>query len=231
MNEMKVAALISGGKDSIYALLKAAEKGDETTCLISIIPDNYESYMFHSYNTRFVHLIAESMGIPIITKKSKGIKEKELEDLKIAIQDALTEYEFDGIISGIIESNYQKDRLKNISNDLNIKLVLPLWKKDPELLLKDMYHMMDIIIVHVSALGLDQSFLGKKIDDNLFVKLKKLNMKYKVHMCGEGGEYETFVIDTPLFNKKIDITDWILKWYGSYGTFIINDAKLVEKRL
>lgn len=227
---MKVAALISGGKDSVYAILKEIEKGDEVTCLISILPDNEESYMFHAYNTRFVSLISESMGIPLITRKSNGVKEEELKDLKIAVTYALKKYEFEGIVSGTIESNYQRDRLEDIFKDMRIELILPLWKKDPELLLRDMYRVMDIIIVHVSALGLDQSFLGKKIDDDLFSMLKELNTKYRVHICGEGGEYETFVIDTTLFNKRIDITDGIIKWNGSYGTFIIKNARLVEKR-
>jgi len=227
---MKLAALISGGKDSIYAILKEIEEGNEITCLISILPDNEESYMFHAYNIRFVYLIAESIGIPLIIKKSRGVKEEELEDLKIAVKDASEKYEFEGIVSGTIESNYQKDRLENIVKGMNIELILPLWKKDTELLLRDMYSTMDIIIVHVSAFGLDKSFLGKKIDDKIFVQLKELNKRYKVHICGEGGEYETFVLDTPFFNKRIDITDCNIEWSGNYGTFIIKDAKLTEKR-
>ncbi|OBS71592.1 hypothetical protein A6R68_13831, partial [Neotoma lepida] len=30
-----------------------------------------------------------------------------------------------------------------------------------------------------------------------------LSKKYGVHVCGEGGEYETFTLDCPLFKKKI----------------------------
>jgi len=31
------------------------------------------------------------------------------------------------------------------------------------------------------------------------------NKKYGVHIAGEGGEYETFVIDAPIFKKKLII--------------------------
>ncbi|KAK1117220.1 hypothetical protein AOXY_G38820 [Acipenser oxyrinchus oxyrinchus] len=37
------------------------------------------------------------------------------------------------------------------------------------------------------------------------VYLKQLSTQYGVHVCGEGGEYETFTLDCPLFKKKIVI--------------------------
>ncbi|CAG10390.1 unnamed protein product, partial [Tetraodon nigroviridis] len=53
--------------------------------------------------------------------------------------------------------------------------------------------------------GLDPGkHLGKPLAD-MEPYLKQLSQKYGVHVCGEGGEYETFTLDCPLFKKKIVI--------------------------
>ncbi len=35
-----------------------------------------------------------------------------------------------------------------------------------------------------------------------------MNEKYGLNICGEGGEFESFVIDCCLFKKRIVIDDW-----------------------
>ena len=82
---MKLAALISGGKDSSFAIYKALQEGHEVTDLITIIPANEDSYMFHSANIHLTELISEACGIPLTSQISTGEKEKELLDLKKAL--------------------------------------------------------------------------------------------------------------------------------------------------
>ena len=59
---MRLGVLFSGGKDSTYALLKAKEK-NEVVCLISIISENKESYMFHTPNIDITKMQSEMMEI------------------------------------------------------------------------------------------------------------------------------------------------------------------------
>ena len=226
---MDLAAFLSGGKDSAYAILKEMEEGNKIRCLISVSSRNEESYMFHTQNIEMMPLFAAASDLPLIIQESEGVKEEELRDLETAIERALKDYEFEGIVSGAIESNYQRRRMEKICDNFNLRLCSPLWNRDPETILKEISERMEAIIIHVAAYGLDKGFLGRKIDKNMIEKLKKLNDLYKLHLCGEGGEYETFVVDAPYFKRKIRIKEWDIDWRGDRGSFIIRDAELIEK--
>jgi uncharacterized protein (TIGR00290 family) len=65
-----------------------------------------------------------------------------------------------------------------------------------------------VIIVGVFAYPLDEKWLGRKIDKKFIEEMKKLNEKYKINPAGEGGEFETFVLDCPLFKRKLKVKSW-----------------------
>lgn len=64
---MGLAALISGGKDSMLALHKAAEN-NEIACLVDVIPKNPDSYMYHTPNLHLFDAIAECLDLPLYKK-------------------------------------------------------------------------------------------------------------------------------------------------------------------
>ncbi|MEM4243462.1 MAG: TIGR00289 family protein, partial [Candidatus Bathyarchaeia archaeon] len=76
---MRLGVLFSGGKDSALALHKAAESA-EIVCLITLVSENKESFMFHTPNIAITALQAEALGLPLIRKVTKGEPEKELKD-------------------------------------------------------------------------------------------------------------------------------------------------------
>jgi diphthine-ammonia ligase len=223
--QMKIAALISGGKDSVFAIHKALEEGHEVTHLISIIPARDDSYMYHSINLHMVELISAASEIPLIQQQSSGIKELELDDLTLALKKV----NVDGVSVGAIESQYQASRVQKICDSLGLKVYAPLWHRDPEELLYEMAKVLDIRIVRVAANGMDQSWLGRPINVNSIENLKALNRRYMVHMAGEGGEYETVVLDAPFFKKRIEIVKSEVEWEGDAGSLKILDARLVDK--
>ncbi len=99
---MKLAALFSGGKDSCFALYKAVKERHGIACLISLISENKESYMFHTPNIHLTNLQAEALELPLIAFKTKGEKEIELLDLEKAIKSAVKKYKIEGIVSGAV---------------------------------------------------------------------------------------------------------------------------------
>ena len=222
---MKLAALISGGKDSSFAIYKALQEGHEVTHLVTIKPANPDSYMFHSANIHLTGLISQACGIPLISETSSGEKEKELEDLKKALQGL----EVDGVIAGAIESEYQASRVRRICEELGLKMYAPLWHKEPESLLREMIGCMDIRMVKVAAAGMDESWLGRRFDEKMIEDLKALHRKYKVHIAGEGGEYETLVLDAPYYRKRINLLETEKVWMGDYGVMKVVKAELGEK--
>jgi ABC transporter with metal-binding/Fe-S-binding domain ATP-binding protein len=223
--QMKLAALVSGGKDSIFAIQKALEEGHEVTYLINIIPARDDSYMYHSINLHMVELISAASEIPLIQQQSSGIKELELDDLTLALKKV----NVDGVSVGAIESQYQANRVQKICDSLGLKVYAPLWHRDPEELLTEMSKVLDIRIVRVAADGLDKSWLGRPINVNSIENLKALNRRRMVHMAGEGGEYETVVLDAPFFKKRIEIVKSEIEWEGDTGSLKIIDARLVDK--
>ncbi|MBT3394974.1 diphthine--ammonia ligase [archaeon] len=200
---MKVAVLFSGGKDSVYASYLAKQE-HEISCLISLESKSDESWMFHVPNIELVKLQAELMGVPILYRKTEGVKEEELEDLKNAIIEAKEKYGIEGIFSGALASSYQKDRIEKICEDLGIKSVSPLWHIDSEeyinSLIRDKFK---VIIVGIAADGFNESWLGRVIDAKFLEDIKKLN----IHIGGEGGEYESLVVDCPLFKNGLRIIE------------------------
>lgn len=205
---MKCAVLFSGGKDSVYATYLAKKNNYEISCLISIFSKNPESYMFHTPSITKVEKQSEVMNIPLIIQKTKGEKEEELKDLEYAIKKAKDEYNIETIVTGAVQSVYQKSRIQNICDKLGINCLNPLWQKDQIELLEELIeNNFEIIIVGVFAYPLDEKWLGRKIDKKFIEDAKKLQERYSINPAGEGGEFETFVVNCPLFRKKIRIRD------------------------
>ncbi len=226
---MKLGVLFSGGKDSTYALFKAMKK-EEVVCLISIISKNEESYMFHTPNINMTKLQAQAINLPLIQETTDGRKEKELDDLKKAITKAKETFKIQGIVTGAIESVYQSSRIQKLCDELNLKCINPLWKKDQEELLNDLVKdKFKVIIIAIAAEGMTKDFLGKEIDKDMIKKLKEINKKYQSNLAGEGGEFETTVLDAPFFKKQIRIIDSEIKAEEHSGVFIIKKAELIKK--
>lgn len=226
---MKSAILFSGGKDSVMALYYALNNGDDVKYLLSIKSENDESYMFHIPNIHLADLISQAVEIPLIEVKTSGIKEEELEDLKEGFKQ-LKDLGIEAIYTGALFSTYQKSRIEKLADELNIKAISPYWHKDPkeymELVIDAGFK---VIISGVFAEGLDESWLGRLIDEDALSELEKISEKTYLHLAFEGGEAETLVIDGPIFKKRIEILDANIDWHFDNGTYNVIDAKLVDK--
>ncbi len=223
---MRVAALVTGGKDSALALYRALKLGYEIEFLVTMLPQREDSWMFHFPNIHLTDLFAKAVEIPLVKAETVGIKETELKDLK----NLLATLDVEGVVSGAISSRYQKERIDKICQELNLKSVAPLWQEDSMQLLKEIINLdFEVIIVGVYAYGFDQSWLGRKIDSTAMKNLVELNDKYQISLVGEGGEYETLVLDAPFFKKRIQVLQTERIWENHSGYLLVKEAKLVEK--
>lgn len=221
---MKLGVLYSGGKDSTLALHKARQH-HAVACLISVASENPESYMFHTPNIDLTLLQSQAMDLPLVRVKTKGEKEKELEDLKKAIQQAKKQYGIQGIVTGAVRSTYQASRIQRICHELDLWCFNPLWLKDQVELLQDVIREgITPIISGVFAEPYDERYLGAEIDDAMVEKLSPHH-----NPAGEGGEIETTVLDAPFFKKKIKVTKTEQEYEKYSGVYRIIDAKLVDK--
>jgi diphthine-ammonia ligase len=223
---MRVAVLASGGKDSTLALYRALTEGYTVKDLVSMIPLREDSWMFHYPNIHLMDLFAEAVGIPLVKAETAGVKEEEVEDLKRLLE----KLDVEGIVSGAISSNYQKTRIEKICEELELECIAPLWQENPSDILKEILDLkFEAIITGVYAYGFNSEWLGRKIDQNVIEELTKLGKQYAISPIGEGGEYETLVLDTQFFKKRIRIIEAEKIWKKQTGYLHISKAKLENK--
>lgn len=226
---MNVAILFSGGKDSTMALYYALKEKEDVKYLLSMKSVNEESYMFHVPNIHVTDLLAEALDIPIISAVTPGVKEEELEDLKREFEK-LKSLGVEAIYTGALYSVYQKSRIEKLGSEVGLKIVSPYWHVDELEYMREIVSLgFKVIICGVAAWGLDESWLGRVIDDDVIDELVKLNEKYQVNIAFEGGEAETLAIDGPIFKKRLKILKDKKEWHLDSGVYIIEDAILEEK--
>jgi diphthine-ammonia ligase len=223
---VRLAALVTGGKDSILALYRAQQMGYTIEVLATMIPKRSDSYMFHFPNINLTDHISRALEIPLVTAPTSGIKEKELEDLK----KLLASLDVDGVVTGAVQSVYQKERIDRLCDELGFKSVAPLWHQDPLEIIKELIHLkFKVIIVGVYAFGLDQTWLGREINAQTLEKLVELHEKYQISLVGEGGEYESLVLDAPIYKKRLEIIEAETSYENNSGVLVVKEAKLVDK--
>ncbi len=212
----KTGVLFTGGKDSCLALLKTREKYD-IKFLLAVLPENKDSFMFHKPDLKLLKKQAEMLGLPLIIQKSKGRKERELEDLRKLIKKSKVKI----IVVGGIASSYQGKRIKKICSETGIGFYAPLWDYTAEKLWGELLEEgFKVIITKISCEGLGKQFIGRIIDKKEMTELNKLADRYKFRLDFEGGEAETAVLFMPGFRKEIKI-EYDVKSEGGYRHFII----------
>ncbi|NYT01870.1 MAG: diphthine--ammonia ligase [Methanosarcinales archaeon] len=226
---MNLGVLFSGGKDSVFACSRAMEK-NTVSCLITLVSENPDSYMFHTPNVRRTDLQARAMNLPLLTWPTRGEKEEELADLRAAIRAAREKCGLQGIVTGAIESVYQAARVQRICRDLDLWCFNPLWQINQldylRLLLARGFL---VIISGVFAYPFDASWLGAALDRDRIEMLAALQRRYQINPSGEGGELETFVLDGPCFTRRIKIIEASSSYRNYRGHYLIEEARLVDK--
>ncbi|KAM6577120.1 hypothetical protein CsatB_028957 [Cannabis sativa] len=224
---MKVVALVSGGKDSCYAMMKCIQYGHQVVALANLMPvndsvDELDSYMYQTVGHQIIVSYAECMGLPLFRRRIQGSTRHEkltytttpgdeVEDMFILLNEVKKQIPSVGAVSsGAIASDYQRLRVESVCSRLGLVSLAYLWKQDQSLLLQEMIASEILAItVKVAAMGLDPTkHLGKDLA-SLSPYLHKLKGLYGINVCGEGGEYETLTLDCPLFvNARIMLDEF-----------------------
>ncbi|XP_027350471.1 diphthine--ammonia ligase isoform X2 [Abrus precatorius] len=231
---MKVVALVSGGKDSCYAMMKSIHYGHQIVALANLMPaddsvDELDSYMYQTVGHQIIISYAECMGLPLFRRRIQGSSRHqelgykatqgdEVEDLFILLREVKRQIpSVTAVSSGAIASDYQRLRVESVCSRLGLVSLAYLWKQDQSLLLQEMIsNGIVAVTVKVAAMGLDPSkHLGKEIAF-LNAYLHKLKELYGINVCGEGGEYETLTLDCPLFiNARIVLDEYQVVMHSS----------------
>ncbi|XP_069772758.1 diphthine--ammonia ligase isoform X3 [Narcine bancroftii] len=200
-------------------MMQCVAAGHEVVALANLRPakhkDELDSYMYQTVGHEAIDLYSEAIGLPLYRHTIKGssvaigrnyteCEGDEVEDLYHLLKQIKEKEEVEGVSVGAILSDYQRVRVENVCKRLNLQPLAYLWRRNQEDLLGEMIlSNVQAMIIKVAAFGLDpEKHLGKTLDQ-IEPYLRQISQKYGVHVCGEGGEYETFTLDCPLFRKRI----------------------------
>uniref|UniRef100_A0AAG5CXW1 Diphthine--ammonia ligase n=1 Tax=Anopheles atroparvus TaxID=41427 RepID=A0AAG5CXW1_ANOAO len=220
--KMRVVALVSGGKDSTYNMMQVAAEGHEVVALANLHPkdrDELDSYMYQTVGHQGIEKLAQAMELPLYRRMTRGhsintkgqyepTEDDEVEDLYELLGQVQREQQIEAVAVGAILSDYQRVRVENVCARLNLISLAYLWRRDQTELLQEMIDcQVHAIIIKVAALGLmPDRHLGKSLKE-MQPHLLLMRDKYGLNVCGEGGEYETFTLDCPLFRRRIVVDD------------------------
>lgn len=228
---MRVVGLLSGGKDSCFNLCHCVLQGHEVVALATLIPphgkDEIDSYMYQTVGHDAVEAVAQAMGIPLYRRTIAGAPlnqsaaygdrdaggatdaRDETEDLYELLQLVKAKHpDVDAVSAGAILSNYQRVRVEHVAlrPELQLQPLAFLWMRDQTSLLSEMVQSgLVAMVIKCAGIGLTERDLGKTLAQ-LQPKLEQLHSTYGAHVCGEGGEYETLTLDSPLFEKRLAVT-------------------------
>ncbi|XP_043190210.1 diphthine--ammonia ligase-like isoform X1 [Amphibalanus amphitrite] len=221
---MRVVALVSGGKDSCYNMIQCVREGHAVVALANLHPpqsanDEMDSYMYQTVGHNAIALYAEAMELPLYRASIRGsacasdreyspTEGDEVEDLHRLLSKIKEELDFEAVSVGAILSDYQRVRVENVCSRLGLTSLSFLWRRDQSELLTEMVACrVHAVLVKVAALGLlPDRHLGQTLEQ-IRPHMERMKGKYGLNVCGEGGEYETFTLDCPLFKKRIVIDE------------------------
>lgn len=191
----------SGGKESSLACYRVGKEKDiKVTCCLNMISEDGKRSRSHGISSALLKRQAEAMEISIVQTRTTW------ETYEENFKKAALGFKKEGIITGVfgdIDLQEHRDWVERVCKDIGIKPVLPLWKKERETLLDEFIRAgFKAIVVAVQAKFLDGEWLGHRINKEFIDELKAIGNG--VDLCGEKGEYHTFVYDGPIFKKPVE---------------------------
>jgi|HubBroStandDraft_1064217.scaffolds.fasta_scaffold00365_13 diphthine-ammonia ligase len=224
---MTVTALVSGGKDSIYSAYLADTQGRTVDELVVLRPADPESMMYHTPNLDLVALQAEAWGKSYRSVEVPGHDEpSELAALEQAMAGRSG-----WVVAGAIASSYQWARLLAVADRVGRPVYTPLWRKDPGRVVREEISAgLDIRLVHLAAEPLSDELLGLRLDAATLAEIESRSARVRTtNVAGEGGEYESLVVDAPFFRSRIELDRVERQVDGSVSRLRVHDAHLVPK--
>ncbi|MBZ9572758.1 diphthine--ammonia ligase [Patescibacteria group bacterium] len=211
--KIKIASCWSGGKDSCFARYKAIKMGYKIGYLFNLVSSqNHHQISFHNISKDLIRLQAKAIDLELFQKEiipAEINSVKFAEDLKKIVK-VLLQKGIKGLALGYTNPNdRQRILAQRICSELGLKLIEPLCGKSPKETLKEFIELgFKAVIVKIDARILEAKWLGRLVDESFFEYLVERTKKGDfINFCGDLGEFHTFVIDGPLFKKRIEFLE------------------------
>jgi len=226
---MKVAILYSGGKDSSYAVQYAKEKGWDIKYLLSVKPTRTDCYLFHFATVEHTKELADILNIPhILETCDVADPKKEAEIVKRVVENNMV----DAVVLG--GTGLQETQIRSIQEalmPLGVEAFASHAGMDHDEVMQEMVNKgYKIMITQIASMGLDKSWLGRIVDKETLRELFERSTKFGFHCGGEGGYYDTLVVDGPIFDKRLEIIEAEPSMESEYaGHLVVTELKVMPK--
>ncbi len=192
----------SSGKDSAFALYKALKSEIyDIRCLFTVIKRDGSKIAMHEIGMELLKRQAEAIGIPLTVLELDVTASPN--EYKMSMEMQMEKFKKEQISTALFGDIYlQELRDKRIANckKQGMQAEFPLWKINTDELLKEFISLgFKSIVTCVDGSVLDESFVGRIIDESFLNDLPD-----GVDICGENGEYHSFVFDGPIFCNPVE---------------------------
>ena len=197
----KVLISWSGGKDCALAMHDVLASGEyQVSGLLTTCTPNYDRINMHDVRFNWIEKQAEGLDLPwekvVISSHTSNA------DYEPSLVRVLRKYKEAGVTAVVFGDIFREDlrkyRTLNLAR-LGMKAIFPLWKKDNFQLMESLISLgFKAIITSINMGALDEQFIGRTIDWKFVFDFPKT-----ANVCGEYGEYHTFVYDGPIFKRAI----------------------------
>jgi len=200
----------SGGKDGALALHRMMSANHKPVALITTINIEQERSWFHGIEKDILETVAKSIGVPLIACECLPDEYAESFEKGLAKASALGAT---ACVFGDIDIADHRKWNEERCMSAGLECILPLWDEEREKLVIELIESgFKALIKIVQCNKLDDSFLGKDLTIPLMEKIKLTGSD----VCGENGEYHTFVHDGPIFRSPIHITTKNVVDFGTH---------------
>ncbi|MFQ5996263.1 MAG: diphthine--ammonia ligase [Dehalococcoidales bacterium] len=195
----------SGGKDSCLACYRAVASGLKIRYLANMLTEDGQRSRTHGLSAQVLQVQSQAIGIPLMQRRATW------NSFEAEFKKMLRAFKQQGVVGGVfgdIDLDEHREWVERVCQEMAITPHLPLWGESQEKILRDFIDSgFEAIVVATKADMLGEEWLGRSIDLDFIRHLDELRGTKNITLCGEAGEYHTFVTDGPLFQKRIEISE------------------------
>ena len=194
---MKKFVSWSGGKDCCFALYKYIKSGgDDVSCLLNMIRNRDLSG--HRVSDRLFYDQADALSLKLV--RENVVAENGYIYHFDKVINSLKSEGYDGGIFGDIYLQSHRDWIEQQCSRLGITPIFPLWGMS----VQDIYREFVESGFEAKIIGVKRGYeeiLGLKLSMELYDKFINYD---NFDLCGEKGEYHTFVVNAPIFTRRLE---------------------------
>jgi uncharacterized protein (TIGR00290 family) len=188
----------SGGKDCCLALHRARAAGFDIRILVAMFDESGERTRSHGVPRAIMQAQADALGLELVAPSASWA------DYERVFTETLTVLKARGIadvVFGDIDLQPHREWEEKVCAAAGVRSHLPLWQENRQALAGEILALGYRAVVVCT----DDRWLGARWCGRAYDRAFLAGLPDGVDLCGENGEFHTFVTDGPLFRQPVPV--------------------------